>query len=141
MDSYQNYDLDTLARTLYGEARGEGVEGMTAVACVVMNRCALAAQHPHFGNGSPATACQAPYQFSCWNQNDPNRSIILNVTQSDHFFAQAWKIASDIIASYDQDITHGATYYYAEGSPVPDWAKGKTPCVRIGKHIFFTGIA
>ena len=31
-------DVDILARTIYGEARGEGQEGMEAVACVVMNR-------------------------------------------------------------------------------------------------------
>ena len=31
-------DLDTLARTLWAEARGEGVAGMEAVAAVIMNR-------------------------------------------------------------------------------------------------------
>ena len=31
-------DLDILARTIYGEARGEGQEGMEAVACVVIVR-------------------------------------------------------------------------------------------------------
>lgn len=31
-------DVDILARTIYGEARSEGQEGMEAVACVVMNR-------------------------------------------------------------------------------------------------------
>jgi spore germination cell wall hydrolase CwlJ-like protein len=30
--------LDTLALTIYGEARGERVEGRVAVACVVRNR-------------------------------------------------------------------------------------------------------
>ena len=34
----QKNDLDILARTLYGEARGEGTEGMEAVANVIMNR-------------------------------------------------------------------------------------------------------
>ena len=31
-------DEDILARTLYGEARGEGIDGIEAVACVIMNR-------------------------------------------------------------------------------------------------------
>ena len=31
-------DLQILARTLFGEARGEGDEGLEAVACVIMNR-------------------------------------------------------------------------------------------------------
>lgn len=135
-------DTDILARTLYGEARGEGIEGMQAVACVVMNRCALAADHPHFGDGSPSSACRAPYQFSCWNKDDPNLRIILNVDETDPFFAQAVQISNSYVnEGYKQDPTGGATYYFAEGSPVPDWAKGKTPCAVIGKHTFFKGIA
>lgn len=31
-------DIDTMARTIWGEARGEGVQGMQAIACVIMNR-------------------------------------------------------------------------------------------------------
>jgi spore germination cell wall hydrolase CwlJ-like protein len=31
-------DTDVLARTVCGEARGEGEAGMSDVACVVMNR-------------------------------------------------------------------------------------------------------
>ena len=31
-------ETDILARTLYGEARGEGLIGLEAVACVILNR-------------------------------------------------------------------------------------------------------
>ena len=31
-------DVDIMARTLWGEARNQGKEGMEAVACVIMNR-------------------------------------------------------------------------------------------------------
>ena len=31
-------DIDTLARTIYGEARGESRQGKIAVACVILNR-------------------------------------------------------------------------------------------------------
>ena len=31
-------DIEIMAKTIYGEARGEGEEGMEAVACVIMNR-------------------------------------------------------------------------------------------------------
>lgn len=34
-------DVDVLARTIFGEARGETVSGMEAVASVVMNRLAF----------------------------------------------------------------------------------------------------
>ncbi len=34
-------DIDVLARTIYGEARGESISGMEAVASVVLNRVAF----------------------------------------------------------------------------------------------------
>ena len=35
-------ETDILARTIYGEARGESISGMEAVASVVLNRVAFA---------------------------------------------------------------------------------------------------
>ena len=35
---YSDADVELLARTLYGEARDQGEEGMTAVGNVVLNR-------------------------------------------------------------------------------------------------------
>lgn len=134
-------DIDILARTLYGEARGEGYRGMQGVANVVMNRVAMADEHPHFGDGSAAGACQAPWQFSCWNEGDPNRELLLDLPDGDPFYAHALQIASDAVNGILGDITFGATYYYARGSDVPKWAAGKTPCQIIGKHLFFKNIA
>ena len=86
-------DIDTLARTLYGEARGESHTGKIAVANVVMNRVALASKHPHFGDGTAAGACKAPWQFSCWNAADPNSQIINDVDDNDPVFADCLDIA------------------------------------------------
>ena len=33
-----NRDVEIMAKTIYGEARGEGAEGMEAVALVIINR-------------------------------------------------------------------------------------------------------
>lgn len=41
--SGQSKEIDVLARTIYGEARGEGMQGMQAVANVVMNRAKIPA--------------------------------------------------------------------------------------------------
>lgn len=140
MPNGQTDDVDIFARTVYGEARGEGYRGMQAVANVVFNRVALSDNHKHFGDGSFASACQAPWQFSCWNTNDPNRQIILDLPDGDPLFSQAIQIASDAVNGILTDITEGATYYYAQGSPEPEWAIGKIPCQIIGKHIFFKNI-
>ena len=36
----QNQEIDTMARTIWGEARGEGTAGMVAVGNVILNRVA-----------------------------------------------------------------------------------------------------
>lgn len=134
-------DIDILARTLYGEARGEGKMGMEAVANVVLNRMHLADQHSHFGDGSAESACKAPWQFSCWNANDPNSHLLETVTNSDPIFAQCLQIASDALNGLLTDYTNGATYYYVRGSAEPKWAEGQDPCAIIGRHLFFKNIA
>jgi spore germination cell wall hydrolase CwlJ-like protein len=56
-----------LARTLWAEARSQGGEGMHAVANVILNRAA----QPDWWGKDIRSVCLAPYQFSCWNENDP----------------------------------------------------------------------
>lgn len=141
-------DTDILARTICGEARGEGQGGMECVAMVVMNRCEIAKpylakhdkRHPLFGDGSPASACLMPWQFSCWNQNDPNRAIIEALGPEKAIFRQAMNIAEDAIAGSLADRTGGATHYYDRRSPTPSWAEGKAPCYTEGHHLFFNNI-
>ena len=59
-------DVDVLARTIFGEARGETVSGMEAVASVVMNRLAFSRRRGRYWWGnSVVDICQSPRQFSC----------------------------------------------------------------------------
>jgi N-acetylmuramoyl-L-alanine amidase len=148
-------DLDTLARTLYGEARGETIEGKVAVANVILNRTRIAARlkkergahnFSHlFGNGTVAGACQRKWQFSCWNDNDPNRDKILNVKATDVHFAECIVVAKAAIAGCLVDNTKGSTHYHVSsmGFP-PSWrAKGEDdhePAVIIGKHSFYNTV-
>ena len=64
-------DRDILARTLWGEARGESLAGQIAVAWTIRNRVNDGKAKSWWGEGY-AGVCQKPYQFSCWNKNDPN---------------------------------------------------------------------
>lgn len=147
MDDTQ--DIDVVARTLYGEARGEGREGMVAVACVIVNRAIIAdayvdahgEDHPLFGDGSLASACHAPLQFSCWNAKDPNLGVIKAVTVADPIFAMAKEIATQAENDELDDITNHATHYFDKRMPSPPaWAKCKTPCFEQGNHLFFNNI-
>ena len=124
-------DIEVLARTMWAEARGEGVDGMKAVASVVLNRKA----HRRWPNEISAV-CQQPWQFSCWNPGDPNRAKLLAVTSKDVMFSLAMGIARDALAGELVDATGGADHYHAK-SVSPSWAKGQTPTAAIGNHLFY----
>jgi N-acetylmuramoyl-L-alanine amidase len=127
-------ELDALARTLWGEARGEGRRGLEAVAAVALNRRALG----RWG-ADLAAVCRAPWQFSCWNANDPNRAKLLAVDARDPVFALCLEIAAEALAGRLADPTGGATHYHAAGAS-PRWTRGLAPCARIGRHVFYRGV-
>jgi len=124
-------DVDTCARTIWGEARGEGQLGMTAVMNVIYNRVRTGG----FGSGF-AGVCKAPKQFSAWNSNDPNYQKILSVTADNDQFADALEIAWRGVAGQLPDITKGALYYYATSISSPSWALSMNTTAVIGQHRF-----
>lgn len=134
-------EIDTLARTLWGEARGEGKIGMIAVACVILNRVKLSGKRRDFGKGTISSACLYPWQFSCWNKNDPNLEKLKTVNDSDPAFIVAGDVAKMAVEGSLKDITNGATHYYSSSMKNPPyWAVGVEPCKVIGRHIFFKGV-
>jgi hypothetical protein len=127
----------TLARTLWGEARGEGISGMEAVACVVMNRV----RRQTYWGKNVADVCRKPYQFSCWNASDPNSPRVMRLVSQSPELTAALPIAARAIANELADSTAGATHYHARRlAPVPRWARGHAPCAVIGNHLFYNDI-
>ena len=62
--SLRELDADILARTIWGEARGEGKGGMEAVALVVLNRLDVSNQKGGYWWGNTLLdICRKPYQF------------------------------------------------------------------------------
>ncbi len=132
--------LQILARTLYGEARGEGRRGLEAVAAVILNRVARAAARGGYWWGTTvAEVCQKPWQFSCWNRGDPNRRRIERVTDADPAFRLCLEVARAALAGALADPTGGACHYHAAAIR-PGWARGRTPSARIGRHLFYAGL-
>lgn len=126
-------DFEILAKTVYGEARGEKWQGQIAVACCILNRFK---SNKWYSAKTIAGVCQKPWQFSCWNKNDPNAQKIANLPYS--VYAQYFSIIKEAEA---KDITNGATHYYApKVVKCPSWAEGKIPCAEIGNHLFFKDI-
>jgi hypothetical protein len=136
-------DEQVLARTLWGEARGESHEGRVAVACVILNRVSRAQAHrkskgSRFWWGETVNeVCLQPWQFSCWNGDDPNLPKMLAVGETDGAFCDCLAIARQALAGQLADITGGATHYINPKLANPDWAARVVETARIGRHVFF----
>lgn len=136
----RNQDIDTLARTIYGEARGEyknpkiGLKALTAVGYVVLNRYL---EKKWYGS-TIEDVCLKPYQFSCWNKSDPNLSIITSVQKGDVIFDVCSHVAESVLFFDLADPTFGANHYFATSMKTPPaWALGRLALTQIGHHKFY----
>ncbi|MBL8275567.1 MAG: cell wall hydrolase [Pelomonas sp.] len=127
--------IDTLARTLWAEARGEGEKGMEAVACVVLNRAAA----PRWWGRNIVEVCRKPAQFSCWNEGTSSLGALRRVTTADPDFVRALAISRRAVAGDLADFTNGALYYHTI-EVLPKWVNGCPPCFNLGRHIFYNDI-
>lgn len=126
-------EIDLLARTIWGEARGEGVDGMKAIANVIMNRV----KKGGWWGSTVADVVLFPKQFSCWNENDVNYIATKNVTEDDDdFYWLKNIIAPKAISGNLPDNTDGATHYHAVYVK-PSWVKSMKQTATIGNHIFY----
>ena len=134
-------DRDILARTLWGEARGESQAGQIAVAWTIRNRVNDGKTNSWWGEGY-AGVCQKPYQFSCWNKNDPNFPYLSNAKPiPPRELAQARSVADLVIDGKAQDPTGGATHYYAIAMKTPPaWAARAKQTLKLGGHVFFRDV-
>jgi N-acetylmuramoyl-L-alanine amidase len=132
-------DIEVLARTIYGEARGEyakqtgGLSSLIAVGNVIANRLL----HPkkRFG-GTITEICKKPFQFSCWNENDPNFNLLNNETITGDIFNLCLTVSKKTVDKSWPDLTKGSNHYHTDGVN-PVWSQGQTALVKIGSHLFF----
>lgn len=136
-------DRDCLARTLWGEARADGVVAMAAVAAVVVNR--MRASAACLGRGQAAlwwggpdagSVCRAPWQFACWSQGNPLRPRLLALEPDSADLAAARLVADAALEGRLGDPTRGADHYHLQIER-PAWARGRRPLVVIGRHHFY----
>ena len=120
-----------VAQTILAEARGEGRGGMYAVAACIKVRAQKR-------NLSFKQVCLQPYQFSCWNKNDPNRSKmdrLLTLPQAGyamHLARNMDKVNTEAI----NQATHYMTVKLWKTGTVR-WAQGQKPVAFWGNHAFF----
>ena len=133
-------DDQIIAATLIGEAGGEPNKGMIAIKNVLDNRSSKKGT-------SAAGEALRPKQFSMWNaatkdvssksDYDPN---VINSIIDRYTSHEKWNDALSIARKALNDVTKGATFYYAHNKIKPPyWTKGWKQTVVIGNHTF--GIA
>ena len=136
-------DLQYFALTLYGETRGEPIEGQIAVGCVIRNRV----EADLHGDGRPdwwgegyTGVCLAPWQFSCWWETGPNSERVYAAAAGGPVPAELAAIADGVLAGRLADITGGATHYLTAARlkiAAPAWVAALRETARIGHHVFF----
>lgn len=129
------HTLEVLAKTIYGEARGESFNGKVAVAYTIINR----ASSPGWWGKTIVEVCLKPYQFSCWLPDDPNSKLLSEVTIDSHAFRDCYAVACLVFNRTLPDPTNKATHYHALSMPVPPkWAATLKATTVIGGHKFFS---
>jgi len=115
-----------VALTILAEARGEGKDGMAAVACVI-------AQRAENRSITPEKVCLQKWQFSCWNGKSEQ--------DLDHLYKSPmaeWALyLEENIHSMNRAKVGFADHYYADWIKAPYWATGQKPVAVIGKHKFY----
>lgn len=119
----QANEFKCMLKNIYHEARGEGVEGMQAVALVTLNRA----------KQQDKTVCEVVYQrkqFSWTNTAKGRNKPITGDIDTVH------AVASQAIAGVLIDITSGATHYHTK-QVKPVWRRAFDEVVVINNHIFY----
>jgi len=128
-------ELITMAKTVWGEARGESVKGQIAVAWVIKNR----ADNPRWWGKTIEEVCLKKYQFSCWLESDPNKAKMDKLTEED--LKDQIEICQSVLNEQVADPTDGANHYHTTGI-LPSWIRNdddslKQPIATIGNHLFY----
>lgn len=156
---YNERDAVIMALTLYGEARGLDTAGQTKVAWVIRNRAERFSfvGTSHVGaEGAVAKACLMPWQFSCWNDGDPNASALHTMLREFDRHGEwpeglepQFQTATAVLEGIVEDITSGADHYHTIRAPrwadhwPPTWAKAYGVTARDPGdhgHIFYSSL-
>ncbi len=132
----QDSEENLLARMIFGEARGCSQNERIAVGYTAVNRL----QRPRRFGRNLHDVILRPWQYSCFNRNDPNRAQLMDPQQYDiRSFEECLEAARGILSQTYHDQTQGATHYFNPRLANPSWA---SRMIRIGsinnsEHVFY----
>ena len=127
----QSRDLECLTQAVYYEARGEGRDGMKAVAQVVLNR----ARHPAF----PNTVCSVVYQGA--NRSTGCQfSFTCNGAMRGRVNRAAWnrarEVATKALSGQVFAAVGNATHFHTTAVS-PSWRNSLVRVNQVGDHLFY----
>ena len=138
-----------LALVTYGEAKSEGISGMTAVLNVIKNR---AREVDKYGDSGIYMLTKDPYkavilkpmQFSALNLNTPSRDMIDRIAQNfegevniNSYLSDAYRLSILLLKNQLRNNIGSATYYHAD-YVLPSWMSAFFRVGSIGRHIFYS---
>ncbi len=134
-----------LARMIYGEARSCNAEERIAIGYTAINRLKAG----YYGDTLHEVVL-ARWQYSCFNNNDPNLDKLLKPTQQGFGERKAWRLcvknAYGILAQRLPDYGKGATHYLHKNVEKKTWWTKSPKMQRIGilqtkfgpsRHVFY----
>ncbi|WP_439471977.1 cell wall hydrolase [Brevundimonas sp.] len=124
-------DLDCLTQAVYYEARGEGRDGMRAVAQVVLNRV----RHPAF----PKSVCGVVFQ-GAGRRTGCQFSFTCDGSMRGRVNRAAWDRARAVASSALSGSVYGnvgnATHFHTTGVS-PQWRNSLIRVSQVGDHLFY----
>lgn len=124
-------DSDCLAQAVYYEARGEGEDGMRAVAQVILNRV----RHPAF----PKTICGVVYQ-GAMQQTGCQFSFACDGALARPVEDWAWRRAKSVaqaaLSGYVMKAVGSATHFHTLAVD-PRWSANMVKIATVGGHTFY----
>ncbi|KUG04853.1 spore cortex-lytic enzyme, lytic transglycosylase sleb [hydrocarbon metagenome] len=114
-----SHNLDSLAKVVYGEARGESFTGQVAIAAVVLNRV----ESDKFGN----TVNEVIFEPGAFTAVSDGQYYM----QPDEV---AYRAAQSAIDGWDP--TNNAIYYWNPVTATNKWVWSRPITTTIGKHVF-----
>lgn len=132
-------NLEALTLTIFGEARGEPIEGKIGVAMVMRNRV----KEAYRGATTYVDVCTAHAQFSAWTEEVEQMkaaAIELEGTHLDPTLTLCMQIAAATIAGLLCDNTNNSNHYLTHAlysaADAPSWSKNTRVLATLGAHVF-----
>lgn len=117
-----------MAKTVFGEARGENEPTRLAVAWVIRNR----ARDPRRRWGTSVwDVVTRPKQFSCWNPGDPGREAMLHPMRNPAerlVWHECARVSWHVLTAPEQaNPLPGVRYFHDATIPPPAWTRDLEP--------------